>query len=390
MKVKDKRRKVITHACWAPGVQFNSLIVVYSGRVKSMNFYMKIFCGAIILLLPFSYIEAQRKKPVQKKSTETQTSRKATDSGLTPPPNRKFNHRFNIDVNYDKFENRTKVQLRLPINSIESVHFAYFFVSEKVKQAPSEIIFLFFKDAGREFLLPVKDFVVLTDKDRLRIKMVEAPELESDGKIPYLAKFDYPTFLRIANAKRLDMKIGDFEITFDEESIEALKDLASRTNPKFKETPEEAENQAAEKQLKAEVDKLYRTSSVVKSSIRETLESMRQALLISESSAEPKAKQSAVGQASRTFLENKDAIPNGIFKEMLDSAMKELVRADILNGVNAGVIDKEAFDTSEIVRQYNLSGVPEDKRPSVILSKARETLLQLYTIASMAKIIELE
>lgn len=352
-----------------------------------MNLYKKIYFVGLIFLLAVSFVYAQKKKTAQKKQPVT-TTRRVNDSRLTPPANREFNHRFTIDVNYDKFENRTKVQMRLPINSVESVHFTFLFDGEKIKQTPREIIFLYFKDARREFLLPVKDFVVLTDRERLRVKMVEAPGLESDGKIPYLAKFDYQTFLRIANAERLDMKIGDFEITFDEESLEALKDFASRTNPNSKPTAETAEKQLADKQLNAEVDKLLRTNSTVKSAIRDTLETMRAALLLSESSAEPQSKQAAVGEASRTFLENKDIIPNGLFKEMLDSAIKDLVRADILKGVNAGLIDRKSFDISEIVRQYNLSNVPEAKRPAVILSSAKETLINLYTIASMAKIIE--
>lgn len=115
---------------------------------------------------------------------------------------------------------------------------------------------------------------------------------------------------------------------------------------------------------------------------------MKQALIASESSANAQAKQKVVGQASRTYLENKDTIPDGLFKELLDSCMKDLVRADILNGIKAGIIDKKNFDTTEIISEYNLSSVPESKRPIVILSNARETLMQLFTLASMAKVIE--
>lgn len=345
---------------------------------------------ALLMFLPLLSLQAQKNPSSVTTRKSSGTTQKAIDHRLIPPPNRKFDHRFYIDVNYDKFQNRTKVQIRLPINSVESVHFAYLFNGEKLRQAPKEIIFLYFKDADRKFLFPVKDFIVLTDKDRLRIKMVEAPELESDGKFPYLAKLDYPTFLRIANAEKVDMKIGDFEIAFDDESLEALKDLASRTNPNFKEDAETAETKAVEKQVKAEVDKLIRTSSAVKPVIREILEGMKVALSVSQSTVEPQIKQSAVGEASRTFIENKDLVPNGLFKEMLDSCMKDLVRADILNGVNAGIIDKQSFDTSEIVRQYNLSTVPEPKRPAIILSSAKETLTQLYNLAAMAKIVDID
>ncbi len=354
-----------------------------------MNYYKKTYLIILIILLSVTFTFSQRKKSTQKRKPAS-SSNKVVDSRSKPPASRKFNHRYNLDISYDKFEDKTKVQLRLPLNSVESTHFAYYFSGKKLKQSPKQIILLFFKDSNKEFLFPVKDFVVVTDKDRFRLKMVEATELEMDGKIPYIAEIDYITFLRIANAQKADMKIGGYEIAFDDESLEALKELASRTSPNFKEDKETAESKAIEKQVEAEVDKLYRTNSLVKSKIRLILEDMRLAVLTHESSVEPKSKQNSVRKASTTFLENKDFVPDGPFKEMLDSCMKDLVRADILNGVNNGLIDKNSFDTTEIVREYNLSRVPVNDRPNVILSNAKETLIQLYTLASMAKIIDIE
>ncbi len=354
-----------------------------------MNHYKKTHLIILIILLSVTFTLSQRRKPT-KKGKHPNSSRKVTNPRLKPPVSRKFNHRYKIDIDYDRFEDKTKVQLRLPLNSVESVHFAYYFSGKKLRQAPKQIILLFFKDSTKEFLFPVKDFVVVTDKDRIRIKMVEATELRMNGKTPYLATLDYLTFLRIANAEKADMKIGGYEITFDDGSLEALKELASRSSPNFKEDRETAESKAIEKQVKTEVDKLYRTNSLVKTKIRLILDDMRLAVLTYESSSEPKIKQNSVRKASITFLSNKDFVPDGRFKEMLDSCMKDLVRADILNGINNGLIDKNSFDTSEIIREYDLSKVPVNKRSTVIISNAKETLIQLYTLASMAKIIDIE
>ena len=87
-----------------------------------MNLYKKFYFVGLIFLLSVSFTYAQKKKTTQKKQTVT-SSRKVTNLRLVPPANREFNHRFTIDVSYDKFANRTKVQMRLPINSVESVHF---------------------------------------------------------------------------------------------------------------------------------------------------------------------------------------------------------------------------------------------------------------------------
>lgn len=108
--------------------------------------YTILVCVAITLVLTVMEQSLFAQKP------KGQLSKKTVDPRLQAPPNRQFNHRFTIDFAYDKFTDRTKVQMRLPVNAVESVHFAYFFNGEKLKVAPTDVIFMFFKDKEREFL----------------------------------------------------------------------------------------------------------------------------------------------------------------------------------------------------------------------------------------------
>jgi hypothetical protein len=315
------------------------------------------------------------------------TTVKQTDPRAIAPPNRQFNHRFTIDFSYDKFENRTKAQMRLPVNVVESVHLAYFFKGEKLKAAPTDIIFMFFKDKEREFLFPVTDFVILTDRDRMRVKMVEAKDLEIEGKNPYTAKLGYATFLKMANAKTLDVKIGDFEISFDNESMEALKDFASRTSPTYRENKSAQETKALDKNVQTEADRLRRMSIETKSAIREVLVAAKASMIICLGTAADDIKQASVGEASQIWIGNKAAF-SGDIAELMDEVMKALVRSDILRGVKNGSISARQFNTQEIVNQYELTKTPVSQRPKAILDLGNTYLDMILRIAREAEIIE--
>lgn len=312
---------------------------------------------------------------------------KTTDRRLQPPANRVFNHRFAIDFSYDKFEDRTKVQMRLPVNPIESVHFAYFFKGEKLKIAPTDVIFMFFKDKEREFLFPVTDFVILTDRDRMRVKMVEAKDLEIKGKNPYTAKLDYATFLKMANAKTLDVKIGDFEISFDNESMEALKDFASRTSPTYRETKTEKESKAFDRSVQIEADRLRRMSVETKGAIRKVLVAAKSSMMICLGAYDDAAKQTATAYASQLWIENKSTF-TGDTADLMDQVMKTLVRSDILLSVKNGTLNARQFNTQEIINEYKLARVPAGQRPKAILDIGNTYLDMVLRIAREAEIIE--
>jgi hypothetical protein len=324
---------------------------------------------------------------ISAQKTKGQPVKKVIDTRLQAPPNRQFNHRFTIDFNYDKFEDRTKVQMRLPVNEMESVHFAYFFKGEKLKVAPTDVIFMFFKDKEREFLFPVTDFVILTDRDRMRVKIVEARELIVDGKNPYTTNLAYATFLKMANAKTLDVKIGDFEISFDNESLEALKDFASRTSPTYRPSKSENESKAIDKNVQMEADRLRRMSVETKTAIREVLVAAKSSMVICHGTSADNIKQAATASASQIWIENKSAF-TGDISELMDQVMKALVRSDILRSVANGTIDARQFNTREIVDEYKLAKIPAGQRPKAILDIGDEYLDMVLRIARQAEIIE--
>lgn len=265
--------------------------------------------------------------------------------------------------------------------------FAYFFIGAKLKIAPTDVIFMFFKDKEREFLFPVTDFVILTDRDRMRAKMAEAKDLEIEGKNPYTAKLNYATFLKMANAKTLDVKIGDFEISFDNESMEALKEFASRTSPAFRETKPEQESKAVDKNVQIAADRLRRMSIETKSAIREVLVAAKSAMIVCLGTSADDIKQAATGSASQIWIENRAAF-TGDFGELMDEVMKTLVRSDILRSVKNGTIDARQFNTQEIIDQYKLAKIPAGARPKVILDVGATYLDMVLRIAREAEIID--
>ncbi len=341
----------------------------------------------LIVTLTVGFLAMVNSTSVAAQKPKGQTPKKVIDTRLQAPPNRQFNHRFTIDFSYDKFTDRTKVQMRVPVNAVESVHFAYFFNGEKLKVAPTDVIFMFFKDNEREFLFPVTDFVILTDRDRMRVKMVEAKDLEIEGKNPYTAKLNYATFLKMANAKTLDVKIGDFEISFDNESMEALKDFASRTSPAFRETKFEKESKAFDKNVQIESDRLRRMSVETKGAIREVLVAAKSSMTICLGTSADDIKQTATAYASQMWIDNKSAF-TGEIAELMDQVMKTLVRSDILRGVKNGTIDPRQFNTQEIVNEYKLAKIPAGQRPRAILEVGDTFLDMVLRIVREAEIID--
>lgn len=359
-----------------------------------MSLYKKILFVGIVLLFLTSTDYAQRKATPRKKQS-TPVTQKATDSRLTPPTNRKFNHSFELTSDYDKFENTTKVQLRIPINSVETMYLVFSFNGEKIKQAPKQILFQYFGNSSK-FFLPVKDFVVLTDRDRLRIKIIQLPELDN-GKIPFAAVFDYPTFLRIANGESVEMKIGETELIFDDESLEALKDFASRTNPKNDRSAEITEAKGIGRQVKDEAAKLLRLTPKVKAEIKETLEKI--------SLLQQGVKKAITGERTDEefmsltldfggeLLQDGKNLPDGLLKRLILDSILDTISSHVIYGTRAGIFSQSDPNYKPLleaaVKKYNLTDYAEKEQPSILLSNAEQSLYHAQTLAAAAKIIEI-
>ena len=362
---------------------------------KSVNFYKKFYFLSLVFLLSVSFTYAQKKKITPKKQVVTST-RKVTDARLMPPANRKFNHSFELTVDYDRFKDFTSVQLRIPINSIETMYFLLQFNGEKIKQPPKEILFQYFGDVDK-FVLPVRDFIVLTDRDRLRIKFIDY-QPEVNGKKVFVAKIDYPTFLRIANGESVDMQIGETELNFDEQSLEALKDFASRTNPNTNRDSEIAETKAIEKEVKDEAAKLFKLTPRVKAQIKQTLASielLHQGIKKATSTNSPDEEgMFLMLQFSAAIIKDLNVIPEGLFKQLVTSSVEDATSSLIISGVRANIFsqDNPAYKTilQKAISKYKIADYPDEEQPKILLSNSEKSLYHAETIASAAKIIELE
>lgn len=360
-----------------------------------MNFYKKFYFLSLVFLLSVSFTYAQKKNTTPKKQVTTST-RKVTDARLTPPANRKFNHSFELTNNYDRFEDSTKVELRIPINSVETMYFQFLFNGDRIKQSPKQILFQYFGNSNK-FPLPVEDFVVLTDRDRFRIKIIQLPELDN-GKIPFAAVIDYPTFLRIANGESVEMKIGETELTFDEQSLEALKDFASRTNPNVNRNSEIAETKALEKQVKDEAAKLLKLTPRVKAKIKQTLAGvglLHQGIRKATSSNPPDEEGLFLMlQFSAAIIKELNDIPEGLFKQLVVSSVEDATSSLIISGVRANIFSQNnpSYKTvlEKATSKYKLADYPDEEQPLILLRNSEESLYHAETIASAAKIIELE
>jgi hypothetical protein len=355
-----------------------------------------LICILLLMFLCLFPVLAQRKTNKQITKKPLSIIPKSSNTRLTPPLTRKFNHSFELTSDYDKFENSTKVQLRIPINSMESMYLFFDFNGERIKQPPKQIVFQYFGDSGK-FFLPVKDFVVLTDRGRFRIKIIQLPELDN-GKIPFAAVIDYPTFLRIANGESIEMKIGETELTFDEQSLEALKDFASRTNPNGNRVSEIAETKAVEKEVKDEAAKLLRLTPRVKAKLKQTLAGvvlLQQGIRKAISTNPPDEEGLLLMlQFSATIIKELNDIPEGLFKQLITSGVEDATSSLIISGVRANIFSRNnpSYKTvlEKAMSKYRLPDYPDEEQPLILLKNSEESLYHAETIASAAKIIELE
>jgi hypothetical protein len=177
----------------------------------------------------------------------------------TPIPQRKFNHRAEIDTVYDKATDRTSVVMqwyRITEEPKEPVLFSqteplrigiragFGYPGRVLKSTPAAIEF----DIGLEReggpLFKGKEppeLIAVLDGERISLgkTLLKASGTSVDvyGRPRQLsydtleATFTYEGLLRLANARKVEMKIGGVEFELKDRHLEALRDLASRMVP---------------------------------------------------------------------------------------------------------------------------------------------------------------
>jgi hypothetical protein len=180
-------------------------------------------------------------------------------SALTPPPKRDYKYEGKIVSTYDKNEDKTIVLIQLmPVKDVEDPRNILEDTPAKPRQRDRLDFTMFFAYPGEKLVTPQYVSIgfaylafepqryeghVLTAKvDGQRINLGKMGVLTTQEVIiPNFYKrytrrvlelvIPYEQFLQIANAKKVKMKIGDFEFALSKDHLEAVRDLASRTVP---------------------------------------------------------------------------------------------------------------------------------------------------------------
>ena len=165
---------------------------------------------------------------------------------------RKFKHRGKIETKYDKFKDQTTVRLNPyyvqgtapkldPTAGIE-ITASFVYAGQKLN-APPDIVSFGIVSASADAFKYEQDrgLIALVDGERIDLGQMEREDA-SYKKYPYVisnryyvetlsAPIKYELFLKIANAKIVEMQIGKKEFKLKDEHLEALRDLASRMIP---------------------------------------------------------------------------------------------------------------------------------------------------------------
>jgi TonB family protein len=116
------------------------------------------------------------------------------------------------------------------------------YVGSTLTKPPQNVLLIIRSESGEGILsglkewmfLDVRDLTFLVDSKPLTIgKMQHEGKVRDDAGVIENLSINIPTeaFLRIVNAKDVEMQVGIFEMKLSESHLEALRDLASRMNP---------------------------------------------------------------------------------------------------------------------------------------------------------------
>lgn len=176
-------------------------------------------------------------------------------SAQTPPAKRKFQYDGKIETTYDEAKDRTLVFFKLMrIKSVEDVPETY-----SLKQWSDERLELtmYFAYPGKKFQTPewvtigflssterpqrYTDYALVAKADKQSIdlgtmKVLQTINYARRGQLPLIRQtmelaIPYQEFLRLANAKKVSMRIGSAEFDLEKELLEAIRDLAAHTLP---------------------------------------------------------------------------------------------------------------------------------------------------------------
>jgi hypothetical protein len=154
------------------------------------------------------------------------------------PPKRRFDHKIKITTEYDKFRERTDVQLahtevfRKGYKLRMTALYSYPGDSPSV---PRSVTLAFNSTAPEWKHLRDTHITILADGRRYgpaRLVLVNA-RIEARGNVTeaVAVTVGVESFLRIVNSGSVEMRVGDAEFSLEYKLLEALRDFASRMQP---------------------------------------------------------------------------------------------------------------------------------------------------------------
>lgn len=163
------------------------------------------------------------------------------------PKKRKFYHDKDIATEYDKGKDETKVELRrtpvrvsnFPGEPVINIT-VYYIYPGKTPSKPQEVVFGFVSESRRKEkkYLESREFKVEIEG---KMESFGTAEMVDTRNLTFALKevlgiyIPYEKFLRIVNVDEkkdtLKMSLGNINFELDRKQLEALRDLASRTNP---------------------------------------------------------------------------------------------------------------------------------------------------------------
>ena len=161
------------------------------------------------------------------------------------PPKGKYKHDKKIESSYDKFKDQTTVSVKYlsPLPALSPVRLdivAAFLYPGKTVTKPS-IVALWFQSSSKNWqFLQQRQLLVIADGER--IDLGEAERVDSKVNSSRAGRYSsgvsvselvgkmvsLETFLKIAKAKSVEMRLGSVEFKLADDHLEALRDFASR------------------------------------------------------------------------------------------------------------------------------------------------------------------
>lgn len=182
----------------------------------------------------------------------------AQDNALRPIPKRKFNHHAEIVSVYDKATDRTSVVMQwygateepklVGLNLTEPpkirIRSGFGYPGHVLKSTPASLeLDVWTQYEGESQYKKAKEMpelIAIVDGEQISLGKTKLEQSKTMVGIfgpgqttieTLAAAFTYQGLLRLANAKKVKMKVGQIEFELKENLLEALRDLASRMVP---------------------------------------------------------------------------------------------------------------------------------------------------------------